>query len=400
MEQFFEGIRVLDLTNVLSGPYCTYQLALMGASVIKIEPRQSGDLSRGLGADEDLSERLIGSSFLAQNAGKRSMTLNLKHPLAHDLFSQLVKSADVLVENFRPGVMARLGFPWSAAHELNEHLIYCSLSGFGQTGEMSQRPAYDQIIQGLSGMMSVTGSVEDAPLRVGFPICDILAGITGAFAIASALFRRNADGRGRYIDLSMLEVSIAGLGWVLSDYLIAGQNPTPMGNQNSTAAPSGTFDTADGKLNIAANRQQQFELLCKVLGREDLTADPRFQTPRARKHYRSELNSELTQALGQRSAAEWEDELAAIGVPVGRVLSLPEVLDLPQLRERGFFGHLPFPDSDAAMIPTVGNGMQIDGAEVIPQHRPRLLGEDTDEILRELGLDESEITRMRELEVI
>ena len=185
-----EGVRVLDLTNVLAGPFCCYQLALLGADVIKVEVPGSGDLARQLGADPELNKRLMGASFLAQNAGKRSVTINLKNAAGKEVFSRLVKTADVVVENFRPGVMDRLGFGYSALKKSKPDLVYCAISGFGQTGPLKDNPAYDQIVQGLSGVMSITGDKNSAPLRVGFPVADTIGGLTAAFAIAAALFRR------------------------------------------------------------------------------------------------------------------------------------------------------------------------------------------------------------------
>ena len=229
-----ENVRIVDLTNVLAGPYCTYQLALLGAEVIKVELPGQGDLARQLGADEALNRALLGTSFLAQNAGKSSVELDLTTSAGRQQFEHLVKSADVLVDNFRPGVLGRLGFSWETLHELNPRLIYCSISGFGQTGPMSNRPAYDQIIQGLSGMMSVTGTADTAPLRVGFPICDTLGGLAAALAITASLVARSTVNGGARIDVSMLEVAVSAMGWVVSNYLIAGVEPQPMANDNAT----------------------------------------------------------------------------------------------------------------------------------------------------------------------
>ena len=258
MARLLEGVRVLDLTNVLAGPFCCYQLAQLGAEVIKVEVPGTGDLARQLGADPQLNEQGMGASFLAQNAGKRSITLNLKHAAGKEGFRRLAASADVVVENFRPGVMARLGLGYDDLKQVRPDLIYCAISGFGQDGPLRGNPAYDQIIQGLSGVMSVTGSPHTAPLRVGYPVCDTMGGITAAFAIAAALFRRGRTGEGEAIDVSMLEATLVAMGWAVSNWLIAGVRPTPMGNENMSAAPSGAFRTGRGLLNIAANQQAQF----------------------------------------------------------------------------------------------------------------------------------------------
>ena len=227
-----------------------------------------------------LNQRHMGASFLAQNAGKRSVTLNLKHAAGKAAFRRLVASSDVVVENFRPGVMDRLGLGYAALKEVRPDLVYCAISGFGQDGPLNGNPAYDQIIQGLSGVMSVTGTPETAPLRVGYPVCDTIGGITAAFAIAAALVKRARTGEGECIDVSMLEATLVTMGWAVSNWLIAGVHPTPMGNENMTAAPSGAFRTGRGLLNIAANKQEQFEELARLVGRPDLIADPALRRPR------------------------------------------------------------------------------------------------------------------------
>lgn len=369
------GVRVLDLTNVLAGPYCSYQLMLFGAEVVKIEVPGSGDLARHLGPEAELNNSGIGSSFLAQNAGKKSVEIDLKDDKQRGVFEDLVRGADVLIENFRAGVLARLGFNWEHLHDINPSLVYCAISGFGQTGPMSQAPAYDQIIQGLSGMMSITGTEDTAPLRVGFPVCDTVGGLMAALSISAALVGRERTGEGSYLDLSMLEASISAMGWAVSHFLISGTQPAPMGQQNVTAAPSGTFDTADGPLNIAANRQVQFEKLCQTVGRPDLITDVRFAEREARKRNRDALNDELNQALRTRTAAEWEQLLPAVGVPAARILSVPQAVESEQLAHRGFFTELPFPGDSARLVRASGNGVLIDGEPLRPSGPPPLLGE-------------------------
>jgi len=274
MSGLLAGARVLDLTNVLAGPFCCYQLAQLGADVIKVEVPGSGDLARQLGADPELNRLGMGASFLAQNAGKRSITINLKSDKGRDVFKRLVAASDVVVENFRPGVMERLGLDYAALKAIRPDIIYCAISGFGQDGPLKFNPAYDQIIQGLSGVMSVTGDAETAPLRVGYPVADTMGGITAAFAIAAALYRRERSGEGELIDVSMLESTLVAMGWQVSNWLIAGVRPQPLGNENMTASPSGTFRTGDGLLNIAANKQEQFETLCALIGRSRLRCRP------------------------------------------------------------------------------------------------------------------------------
>jgi crotonobetainyl-CoA:carnitine CoA-transferase CaiB-like acyl-CoA transferase len=378
-ERPLHGVRVLDLTNVLAGPYCSYQLMLLGAEVVKVERPGDGDLARRLGPEPALNRATIGASFLAQNAGKKSVELDLKDPADRTTFEDLVRGADVLLENFRAGVLRRLGYGWEALRRTNPRLIYCAISGFGQTGPMSQAPAYDQIIQGLSGMMSITGTPDTAPLRVGFPVSDSIGGLVAAMAIAAARAGRSRTGKGVFLDVSMLETSLSAMGWAASNYLVSGVPPEPMGDQNATAAPSGTFDTADGPLNIAANRQEQFEILCRLVGREDLLEDERFADRDARKQHRAALNHEINEALRRRPAIEWERLLSAAGVPAARILTVPQAVELDQLQARGFFTDLEFPGDPERTLRVSGNGVLIDGAPLRASTSPPLLGQHNSE---------------------
>lgn len=396
MTGLLAGTRVLDLTNVLAGPFAGYQLALLGAEVTKVEVPGSGDLARQLGADPELSAQNLGVSFLAQNAGKRSITVNLKHPDGKEVFRRLVAEADVLVENFRPGVLERLGFGWPELEAINPGLVYCAVSGFGQTGPMSARPAYDQVIQGLSGIMSVTGTPDTAPIRVGFPVCDTVGGLTAAFAISAALVRRERTGAGAFLDVSMLEAALSVMGWVVSDHLVAGREPVAMANENITSAPSGTFDTADGKLNIAANKQEQFATLCQVLDREDLVTDDRFVSRDLRKANRDALRAELERSLRRRTAAEWDEILLDTGVPAAPVVSVPEALRLAQISERALVTRVVSPAAGRAALDLIGSPTHVDGQSVGPASPPPLLGEHTDEVLRGLGYDDEAIAALRE----
>jgi crotonobetainyl-CoA:carnitine CoA-transferase CaiB-like acyl-CoA transferase len=374
-ERPLDGIRVLDLTNVLAGPYCSYHLMLLGAEVVKVEVPDHGDLARRLGPDPELNRQGLGASFLAQNSGKQSVELNLKAPGDRAAFEELVRGADVLLENFRAGVLARLGFDWTTLRALNGRLVYCAISGFGQSGPMSQAPAYDQIIQGLSGMMSITGTPESGPLRVGFPVCDTIGGLVAALSIAGALVGRANTGEGCFLDVSMLEASISAMGWAVSNYLVSGVPPEPMGDQNATAAPSGTFDAADGPLNIAANQQAQFETLARLVGRPDLVTDARFADRESRKHHREALNDELNAALRARPAVEWERLLSAAGVPAARILTVPEALELRQLDHRGFITELPYPDGSGRVLRVSGNGVLVDDQPLRPTTPPPTLGQ-------------------------
>jgi crotonobetainyl-CoA:carnitine CoA-transferase CaiB-like acyl-CoA transferase len=378
-ERPLSGVRVLDLTNVLAGPYCSYQLMLLGAEVVKIEVPGQGDLARRLGPDPALNGAGLGTSFLAQNAGKKSVELDLKDPADRATFVDMLQGADVLLENFRAGTLSRLGFGWPRLHEINSRLVYCAISGFGQTGPMSQAPAYDQIIQGLSGMMSVTGTPETAPLRVGFPVCDTVGGLAAALHVTAALAGRTVTGEGTFLDVSMLEAAMSAMGWTLSNYLVSGVAPEPMGDQNATAAPSGTFDAADGPLNIAANQQRQFETLCALVDRPELATDPRFADRESRKRHRAELNEELNTALRGRTAAEWERILGRAGVPAARIATVPQALELEQLRHRGFVTDLPFPGGSARTLRVAGSGVLHDGEPLRPVTPPPVLGQENDE---------------------
>jgi crotonobetainyl-CoA:carnitine CoA-transferase CaiB-like acyl-CoA transferase len=387
-----KGVRVLDLTNVLAGPFCTYQLALMGAEVVKVEQPVRGDLARRLGADPAAAKRGMGASFVAVNAGKQSVTLDLKHPEGKEVLKRLVAEADVLVENFRPGVMDRLALGYEALSKLKPSLVYCAISGFGKDGPFAQRPAYDQIIQGASGVMSITGDAATAPLRVGYPVSDTVGGLTAAFAVASALIGARQTGEGRYIDVSMLEATLATMGWVVSNYLNAGVEPVPMGNANFTAAPSGTFRTGDGLINIAANEDKQYAALCDEMGRPDLKADSRFADRHARKANRAALTIELEAAFAARSAAEWEERLIRMGVPAGQVLTVPEIVEHPHLRGRGFVAELDAPDGKQRVTRC---GFRFGDANLAPSRSAPELSADTAAWLARLGYGEDDIARLR-----
>lgn len=388
------GVKVLDLSNVLAGPFCAYQLALMGADVTKVENPEGGDLARRLGADKAAAARQMGASFVAVNAGKRSLTLNLKDPRGKAILKALVASSDVLVENFRPGVMTRLGLDFDVLREINPRLVYCAISGFGADGELSSRPAYDQIIQGISGVMSVTGDAQSAPLRVGYPVSDTVGGLTAAFAICAALLDARTTGQGRMLDVSMLEATLATMGWVVSNYLNAGVAPAPMGNENFTAAPSGTFRTGDGLLNIAANETRQFVSLCALIGRPDIAVDPRFAQRDTRKQNRHALKAEIEAALAHDSAANWETKFVASGVPAGRVLSVPDVLAHPHLASREFVRELHVP-GEAQPQRVTRAGFRLSGGDAVPGAPAPSLGADTLSLLSDLGYDPASIDQLR-----
>lgn len=393
------GVRVLDLTNVLAGPFACHQLAHMGADVIKVEARNGGDLARQLGADVDLNRANMGVSFLAQNPGKRSLTLNLKSDAGKEVFKRLVRTADVVVENFRPGVMDRLGVGFEVLRQVNPKLVYCAISGFGQDGPLRDLPAYDQIIQGMSGVMSITGDGDSAPLRVGYPVADTIGGMTAAFAVAAALADRTRDDA-VFLDVSMLEATMATMGWAVSNYLVAGREPGPMGNDNVTASPSGTFRTGDGLINIAANKQEQFEEVCRVVGRPEWIADPRFTDRHARLQHRAELKSLLEQALAADTTDAWWQRFNQAGVPAGPVYTVAQALAHPQVAQRGMLASYPDVPGVGRDVRVVRTGFKVNGEAPAVASPPPQLGEHTGAILAELGYDAAAVADLIEEKVV
>jgi CoA:oxalate CoA-transferase len=393
-----EGIRVLDLTNVLAGPFATLHLALLGAEVIKIENPDGGDLARKLGNVPEYNQRLLGTSFLAQNANKKSLTLNLKAEEGKEIFRRLAGRADVLVENFRPGVMRRLGFPYETVREINPKIIYCAITGFGQTGPDALKPAYDQIIQGLSGLMSINGDERLNPLRCGFPVCDTVGGLNAAFAVMAALYHRERTGEGQFIDIALLDSIMPLMGWVAANLLIGGQSPTPLGNENFTAAPSSTFRTKDGCINIAANQQQQWEDLADSLGLPELKTDPRFRERDVRKGNRYVLGPLLEARLIQEPTAHWVEVLNAKGVPAGDILSLEAALNSEQARHREVIAEVMQPGIGKVRIFNLSAKFSESPAQI--EQPPPTLSEHTDVILEELGYSLEQMRELRSRKII
>jgi formyl-CoA transferase len=392
-KKLLDGIRVLDLTNVLSGPFATLHLSLLGAEVIKIENPKDGDLARKLGNVPKLNRELMGTSFLAQNANKKSVTLNLKAPKGREAFRRLLQTADVLVENFRPGVTARLGLSYEELSKVNPRLVYCAISGFGQTGPDADKPAYDQIIQGLSGTMAVNGDERLNPLRCGFPVCDTVGGLNAAFAIMAALYHRERTGEGQMIDVALLDSIMPLMGWVAANLLIGGEPPALLGNDNFTAAPSGTFATKDSHINIAANKQEQWEAVADVLGVPELKGDPRFSERDTRKKNRKLLTPLLEEKLRIRTTAEWVEALNARDVPAGEILSLEAALAQPQVAHRQTLRSVPVPGiGDLPLFGLTALFSKTPGGIDAP---PPRLSEHTEEVLVRAGYTTAEIAAMK-----
>lgn len=396
--KLLEGVRILDLTNVLAGPFATRYFALCGAEVIKIEVPGSGDLARSLGCLPQLNKKLMGTSFLAQNANKKSLTLDLKNEKGKEIFKKLVEKADVVVENFRPGVMKRLGFAYDELCKINPKIIYCAISGFGQTGPDAKNPAYDQIVQGLSGVMAINGDERLNPLRCGFPVCDTVGGLDAAFAIMGALFYRERTGDGQCIDVAMLDSIMPLMGWVAANLLIGGQQPQLLGNDNFTAAPSGTFHTQDGYINIAANKQEQWESVCDLVGAPELKTDPRFQERDNRKKNRKDLTPLLEEKLRLKPTEYWVKEFNAKGVPAGAILTLEEALNAPQVQHRQTLQAIQTDGiGELKLFNMAAQFSKTPGRVETP---PPTLSQHTEEILLSLGYSQEDVVSFREQGVI
>ncbi|MCT8990756.1 CoA transferase [Chelativorans sp. SCAU2101] len=386
MAQPLEGVRVADFSHVIAGPLATQFLCLLGAEVIKVEP-PGGDVLRNYTQRKEL--RGMAEPFIGANAGKKSIILDLKTDFGREAARRLIATADIMVENFRPGVIDRLGLGYETVREINPGLIFCSISGYGQDGPMRDYPAIDQIIQSVSGLMGLSGEPDSGPMRIGFPVVDTYSALLAAFAIQAAYIQRERDPerRGQYIDMSMLDASLVMMASVVNPLVISNIEPKRTGNRGFSLAPTAdTFETAENAITIGAVQQYQYERLCAALGRPDLLSDPRFADPDSRMAHDRELQAELAKTFMTKTALEWEAILSEAGVPAGAVRPVREVLKLPQLEGRNLMleVEVPNPAISRATILNAGFRFAHDGPGVSAP--PPLPGEHTDEILSELGL--------------
>ena len=391
------GVRVLDLTNIIAGQLASLQLSMLGAEVIKVERPGTGDLARKMGSDAQFRSILMGVSFCMHNAGKKSLTLNLKHKRGKAIFKRLVKDADVVLENYRPGVMKKLGLDYPVLKKINPGLIFCAVSGFGQKGPLARRPSYDQIIQGFSGLMSLTGTTATAPIRCGYVVCDSMATMTAAFAICAALYRKQKTGEGEMIDVSMLDATLTTMASsIISNYLNAGKIPLPMGNENLTASPSGTYKTGDGLLNIVNNEQQQYERLCDVIGMPALKTDPRYAERDNRIQNRDELHGIIEKALQAKPASEWERLFEEAGVPAGPILTVPETMAHPQIESRHLLKRFKNIAGTGRDIDVLRLGFELESEQPDVDAPPPRLGQDTTDILNSIGFSKRDIALLQQ----
>jgi crotonobetainyl-CoA:carnitine CoA-transferase CaiB-like acyl-CoA transferase len=379
-----KGIRVLDFSHALAGPLCTYHLALLGADVIKVERPEVGDDLRHY--TEHAGAKDMSAPFVAANAGKRSITLDLKSPEGQEAVRRLALSADVVIENFRPGVPDKLGIGYEALKAINPKLIYCSLTGFGGTGELKEWAAYDHIIQAMSGIMWLNGEPTQGPLKVGLPFADTFSGYVAAFSIMAALFQRERGGQGQFIDISMLDATLMLLSQGIATYQMSGVTPIRTGNRGyRLVATADTYPTRDGFLSIGANHQHQFVAMCQALDLGYILQDPRFATHHERTANNDALRAVLERHFADLNAEEAEQKLAAAKVPVSKVRTIPEILDHPHVRQRDMFVETVVPGMEQP-VQLTGSGFRF-GPD-LPARTSRVpgIGEHTAEILRELGL--------------
>jgi len=394
MGQPLAGTKVIDLTSFLSGPFCTMLLGDMGAEVIKIEEPKAGDANRS----SRPSIKGEGAYFLYANRNKKSITLNLREEEGRKILIQLAKDADVFVENYRPQVKKRLKIDYPALSEINPRLIYCSISGFGQTGPWSERPGFDQIAQGMSGLMSVTGFPEYGPTRVGVAIGDSVCGIFAAYGILAALLEREKSGQGQFLETSLLEGLVSVLGFQAAKYFATGEIPLPQGNDHAVNAPYGTYRTKDVYINIATATKKMWEILCQILGMTDLMNDPRFLKDADRVKNKKELRELMEEQLASKTSAEWVEILNQEGIPCGTINTIDQVFQDKQVLHQQML--LEVDHLTAGKIKMIGFPVKMERTPAHISLPPPVLGQHNHEILKGLNYSDEAIEDLRKREII
>ncbi len=380
---------MLDLTRVLSGPYATMILADMGAEIVKVEQPGAGDDSRGFGPYQNGES----AYFMSINRNKSSITLNLKHPKGKEILLQLVKQVDVLVENFRPGTMERLGLGYETLSQINPGLVYAAISGFGHTGPYSTRPAYDGVVQAMGGIMSITGEKGGQPTRVGPSIGDLAAGMYGAIGILTALFHRERTGKGQVVDVAMLDCQVSLLENAIARYVVSGEIPTPAGNRHSSIVPFEPFATLDSEIMVAAGNDSLWQKLCVVLAKPDLANDERFITNPLRNRHYDELRPILAEVFTRKTTDEWCEMLDKAGVPNGPINTVDKVVMDPQVLAREMIVETEHPTAGKLRMPGVPVKLSVTPGSV--RKAAPTLGQDTQQILGALGYSEQQIAQLR-----
>jgi formyl-CoA transferase len=386
------NLRLLDLSRVRAGPTCVRQFADFGADVIKIESPP------GVDANENMGGARSGSDFQNLQRNKRAMTLNLKLPAAREVFGRLVQTADVVVENYRPDVKFRLGIDYETLAKINPRIILASISGFGQDGPYRDRPGFDQIAQGMSGLMSVTGFPGKGPVRTGAAIADVSAGLLAALGIMTALLERERSGKGQWVQSSLLQAGITLLDFQAARYLKEGEVPPQVGNDHPTSMPTSAYQTADGYINVAASGEGMWQRLCKAIGREDLLAREEFSAQPKRAQNRSELNAEINKALAAKRSAEWIEALNAAGVPCGPIYTMDQVFADPQVQHIGAAAEVEH--RKLGRFRVVNQGVRLSRTPARIASAAPEVGEHTDEILAELGYGKEDIAQLRAAKAI